>query len=155
MRTAILMGGLLAGALDITAAFVVYGLRGATPLRILQSIASGLLGADAYKGGLATAALGLLLHFIIAVVAAAVYWAASRKLGVLVQRPVASGLLYGVAVYLFMNFVVLPLSAVARRPFVLELALVIVAVHMVCVGLPIALAVRRWAPLRPPAGAAA
>src|SRR5437870_396933 len=55
----------------------------------------------------------------------------------------------GVAVYLFMNFVVLPLSAVAQRPFVLELALVILAVHMVCVGLPIALAVRRWAPLRP------
>lgn len=154
MRAAILVGGLLAGALDITAAFVVYGLRGATPLRILQSVASGLLGADAFKGGLGTAALGALLHFLIALVAAAVYYAASRKLGVLVQRAVVSGLLYGIAVYVFMNFVVLPLSAVAKRPFVLELALVILAVHMVCVGLPIALAVRRFAPLRPPAGAA-
>ena len=154
MRAAILVGGLLAGALDITAAFVVYGLRGATPLRILQSVASGLLGADAFKGGLRTAALGALLHFLIALVAAAAYYAASRKLGVLVQRAVVSGLLYGIAVYVFMNFVVLPLSAVAKRPFVLELALVILAVHMVCVGLPIALAVRRFAPLRPPAGAA-
>jgi hypothetical protein len=154
VRAAILVGGLLAGALDITAAFVVYGLRGATPLRILQSVASGLLGADAFKGGLGTAALGALLHFLIALVAAVVYYAASRKLGVLVQRAVVSGLLYGIAVYVFMNFVVLPLSAVAKRPFVLELALVILAVHMLCVGLPIALAVRRFAPLRPPAGAA-
>jgi len=94
------------------------------------------------------------LHFLIALVAAAVYYAAARKLGVLPGRPVVSGLLYGVAVYVFMNFVVLPLSAVAERPFVLELALVILAVHMVFVGLPIALAVRRWAPFRPPARAA-
>ncbi len=140
---AILGGGLLAGA---------HGLRGATPLRILQSIASGLLGAEAYEGGLGTAALGTLLHFFIALGATAVYYAASRRLAVLVQRPVASGLLYGVAVYLFMNFVVLPLSAVATRPFVLELALVILAVHMVCVGLPIALAVRRYGAALRPAG---
>jgi hypothetical protein len=143
---AILVGGLLAGGLDIGAAFVVYGFRGVTPLRILQSIASGLLGAAAFNGGLATAALGTLLHFFIALVAAGAYFAASRKLGVLVRRPVIGGLLYGVGVYLFMNHVVVPLSAVPKRPFVLGLALVILIVHMGCVGLPIALAVRRYAP---------
>src|SRR5712692_8674548 len=111
---AIVWGGLLAGGLDITAAFVIYGVRGASPVRILQSIASGLLGAAAFQGGRETAALGALLHFLIALVAAAVYYAASRKLGVLLGRPVVSGLLYGVAVYVFMNFVVLPLSAVVQ-----------------------------------------
>jgi len=141
----ILLAGLLAGVLDIGAAFAVYGLRGASPVRILQSIASGLLGVDAFKGGLATAALGALLHFFIALMAAGVYYAASQRLGFLVRQPVISGLLYGVAVYGFMNHVVVPLSAVPKRPFVLGLALVILVVHMLCVGLPIALLVRRHA----------
>jgi hypothetical protein len=141
---AVLKGGFLAGILDITAAFVVYGFRGASPVRILQSIAAGLLGADALAGGLATAGLGGLLHFIIATGWAALYFVLSRKLDVLLRRPVLSGMAYGVVVYFIMNLVVLPLSAFPERPFALDA--VIVAVHMVCVGLPIALAVRRWAP---------
>ncbi|HEY7697896.1 MAG TPA: hypothetical protein VIE88_05735, partial [Vicinamibacteria bacterium] len=108
---AVLKGGFLAGILDITAAFVVYGFRGVTPVRILQSIAAGLLGADALAGGLATAALGGLLHFIIATGWTAVYFALSRKLDVLLRRPVLSGIAYGVVVYFIMNLVVLPLSA--------------------------------------------
>jgi hypothetical protein len=144
---AILWGGLLAGVLDIGAAFAVYGLRGATPVRILQSIAAGLLGVAAFQGGLGTAALGALLHFVIAFGAAAVYYAASRKWRVLVQWPVVAGLLYGVGVYLFMNYVVVPLSAVPKRPFVLGLAAIILVVHMLFVGLPIALAVSRCARL--------
>jgi len=74
---AIVFGGLVAGVLDITAAFVIYGLRGALPVRIPQSIANGLLGAAAYKGGFATAALGAALHFFIALVATAVYYVAT------------------------------------------------------------------------------
>ena len=139
---AVLAGGLAAGTLDILAAFVVYGLRGAAPLRILQSIASGLVGADAFRGGLRTAALGLALHFVIATVAAGVYYAASGRLAILVTRPVLSGLVYGIVVYVVMNFVVLPLSAVAKRPFAPGIAAIILVVHMVCVGLPIALVVR-------------
>ncbi len=72
-------------ALDITAAFVNSGLRGVRPIRILQAIASGLLGAGSYKGGFATATLGLVLHFVIAFGATAVYYAASRKLTFLVR----------------------------------------------------------------------
>jgi hypothetical protein len=121
----------------------VYGLRGATPLRILQSVASGLLGAAAYKGGLRTAALGLVLHFFIATTAAAVYYAASRRLEVLLRRPMISGLVYGVVVYVVMNLVVVPLSAIGRRPGLSTLTVVIVVVHMLCVGLPIALVVTR------------
>lgn len=142
---AILWGGLAAGVLDLSAALVTNGLRGVTPVRLLHAIASGVLGADSYRGGARTAALGVALHFLIAFGAAAVYYAASRRLRFLVRRPVVGGLLYGVAVYLFMNLVVLPLSAipfkVSYAPAVLATGLV---VHMLCVGLPIAFAVRRF-----------
>jgi hypothetical protein len=138
---AVLQGGLLAGILDIVAAFLVYGFRGATPIRILQSIASGLLGAEAFEGGLATATLGGLLHFLIACGWAVVYYGASRRLVVLSHRPVFSGMAYGAAVYLMMNLVVVPLSAVPKRPFAFDV--VILVVHVFCVGLPIALSASR------------
>ena len=86
-------GGLIAGALDLAAAFVNSGMRGIGPLRVLRAIASGLLGADAAKGGLATAALGLVLHFFIATTATAVYYAASRKIDFLVQQAIVCGII--------------------------------------------------------------
>ena len=142
---AIAWGGLLAGVGDITFAFVVAWLGGVGPVRVLQSVAGGLMGRAAREGGLATAALGGVLHFLIALVAAAVYWLASRRLKVLVRRPVLCGLLYGAAVYLFMYFVVLPLSAIyfplSRAPSSIMLNS---AGHMLLVGLPIALAARRY-----------
>ena len=141
---AVLWGGLLAGVGDITFAFVVSGLRGVGPVRVLQSVAGGLLGASAREGGLATAALGAVLHFLIAFIWATVYWLASRKLKVLVQRPVVCGLLYGAVVYAFMYFVVLPLSAIYFQPsYAPDAVLLNAAGHMLLVGLPIALAARR------------
>ena len=141
-RRAILLGGLGAGILDITYAIVVSRLlRGTSAVTVLQSVASGLLGEGAYEGGGATAALGLFLHFVIAFTAAAVYVLASRRLPTLVRRPWLWGALYGMAVYLFMNVIVLPLSAFPHKlsypPAVLARGL---AGHIVCVGLPIALA---------------
>jgi hypothetical protein len=142
---AMLAGGLSAGVLDLTAALVLYGARGARPIRVVQAIASGLLGPRAFQGGWKTAALGVLLHFFIATTAAAVFVLASRRAPALARRPVVSGALYGVVVYAVMNFVVVPLSAVARGPFNPRLAAILVAIHVVCVGLPIALAARRYA----------
>lgn len=142
---AILWAGLTAGVLDLTAALVTNNLRGLSPTRVLQSISSGLLGAGAFQGGTTTAALGVALHFVIALGAAAVFYGASRKVGFLVRRPVVAGLLYGAAVYLFMNLVVLPLSAVPFKVSLQPSASLAVGlvVHMLCVGLPIALVVRR------------
>lgn len=142
---AILWGGLLAGILDLSAAIVTNGFRGIAPIRILQSVASGLLGAESYKGGLRTALLGTALHFVITFTAAAIYYAVSRKLTFLVRRAVVSGLIYGIAVYWFMNLIVLPLSAVPFK-ITFQPAIVVTGliVHMLCVGLPIALAVRRF-----------
>ena len=137
MGRAILFGGLAAGVGDSILALVLYRV---SLVRIYQSIASGLLGRAAFDGGLATAALGLFLHFFIATTAAAVFVGASRFLPLLVRQPAPCGLAYGVAVYFFMKYVVLPLSAVARiGPF--EPAAMIG--HALLVGLPIALLARR------------
>jgi hypothetical protein len=117
-RRALLWAGLLCGVLDITAAFAVYGLLyGVRPGRILHGIASGLLGSNAFGDGVATELLGLVCHFIIAFGAAAVYLLASRGIPFLIQHAVIAGALYGVAVYFFMNLVVVPLSAAGSRPF--------------------------------------
>jgi hypothetical protein len=140
---AILWCGLTAGALDITAACVTNYLRARmSPVRVLQSVASGLLGPGAFEGGPPVAALGLVLHFVIAFGAATLYVMASRKLRVLVEHPVVCGLLYGVAVYEFMNSVVVPLSA---APFEIPYNLVGLTVHQLCIGLPIGLITGRLA----------
>ena len=141
---AIFWGGLLCAVLDIGYAFALYGYLGVPPVRLLQGIASGLMGRSAFLGGLKTAALGLFLHFVISYGAATVYYFASRKLHFMVRDAIRAGLLYGVAVYLFMNFVVIPLSAIGHRPIHLGTFVVNFFEHMLLVGLPIALAVRRF-----------
>lgn len=138
----ILIGGLIAGILDISYACIYsYVMRGTSPVRILQSVASGALGASAFTSGNKTAALGLVFHFMIAIIAAAVYYLASRQLRFLVTQAVICGILYGVCVYLVMNFVVVPLSA---APFKLPFAWPGLLIHMFGIGLPISLVVRRY-----------
>jgi hypothetical protein len=143
---AIFWGGLIAGTLDLTAACITAWLRaGVTPVRVMQSISSGLFGAASYSRGAKTAALGVVLHFLIATTATAVFYFASRKLRFLVERPVAWGLVYGVIVYAFMNFVVLPLSAFPQRtPPRLSGRIIGLLIIMFCIGLPIATIVRRF-----------
>jgi hypothetical protein len=136
---AIAAGGLLAGALDLTQALTLFGAR--VPL----SIAAGLLGRAAFRGGVGTYALGVLLHFCIAFSAAAVYYVASRRLAFLKEHPLVCGLFYGGAVEEVMNLIVLPLSALhARGPYTLQDLILGLLVHMVVVGLPISFSVRRW-----------
>lgn len=142
----IFVAGFIAGVLDLTAACVYSWLRaGVSPVRVFHSVASGLLGATAFTGGAMTAALGIVLHFFIATSWATVYYLASRKLSFLVNQPIPAGLIYGVVVYLFMNFVVLPLSAVARRPVPISARIIGCLIIMFCIGLPIALIVRKFA----------
>jgi hypothetical protein len=139
----IFRGGLIAGVLDATDGVIAYGTQGLNPIQVLQYIASGALGKSAFGGGLATAALGAAFHFSIAWVAAVVFVLASRRLQVLKTHAVIAGLLYGAAVYFFMNYLVLPLSAVAPSVFHLGLFLNGVIGHAAFVGLPISLFARR------------
>lgn len=113
-------------------------------MRILQSVASGLLGAPAFEGGVPTAMLGLVLHFFIAFSAAAIFYLASKSIPFLTRHPVVSGLFYGFLIYAVMNLLVLPLSAYPRKvSFPLLVLVTGLLVHMFFIGLPISLAVRR------------
>ena len=143
---AIVWGGLIAGTLDILSAFISLSMRGVSPERVLQGIASGLLGRSSFNGGWKTAALGLICHFAIAFGAAAAYYAVSRRMRVLVQKAVVCGLLYGILVYLVTNFIIVPLSKIGMRPVgPLSGVALSLGILMVCVGLPIALMTRRFA----------
>ena len=136
---AIVAGGLTAALLDILYAFAAFGPRGVGPVRVLQSVASGLLGKASYQGGLATAALGGLLHAAIALVMAAVYVTASRPLPALNKHPWLWGPAYGIGCYIVMNYGVLALRFGPRPTPPLDLLLGGLAIHMFGVGLPIAL----------------
>jgi len=141
----ILWGGLIAGTMDITAAILTYKIRNnVPPARILQSVASGLLGKDAYTGGASTVALGLFLHFVIAFGATAAFYLASQKIPWLIQHAVIAGILYGMFVQQFMQQVVLPLSAFHKPPFNFTALIIGLITHIVCVGLPIALSVKKF-----------
>jgi hypothetical protein len=137
---AIAAGGLIAGMLDLGQALVLFGAR------IPLAIAAGLLGPQAFRGGAATYVLGVLLHFLIALSAAAIYFAASRKLQFLTGYPLVCGLFFGAAVDLVMRLIVLPLSALhASGPYQYRDLVQGLAMHMVVVGLPISFSVRRFA----------
>jgi len=142
---AIFLGGFLAGVGDITQAFIGFGLLGAKPFRILQSIAGGIFGRRTFEMGWTSASIGLACHFTIALTAAIVFYVASRKLRFMTERPVIFGLLYGEMVFLFMYFVVLPLSAVGFPKFNIATYITGPIGHPLLVGLPIALCVRRFA----------
>jgi len=136
---AILVGGLLAGALDLASAFITFGAR------VPRVIAAGLLGRTALQGGAGTYALGIFLQFFIATSAAALYYAASKRLAFLKEHPLVCGLFYGIAIFLVMNLIVVPLSALhGRGPFQLAGLIQGLLVHMFLIGLPISLSVRHF-----------
>ncbi len=144
---AILVGGLLAGVGDISQAFLVFGhyYPAATPFRILQGISRGFFGPHAREMGWTSAIIGLCVHFFIATTAAAIYYAASRKMRFLISHWVICGLLFGECVFLFMYFVVMPLSKVGWPHFDTATYITGPFGHTFLVGLPIAWAVQRFA----------
>ena len=141
---AVLIGGGIAATFDIVYAILRNGQFGKSPLWVLQSVASGWLGEGAFTSGVPGGVLGLASHYGILFVAATIFYVASKRVGVLKSQALASGAIFGVLVYLFMNFVLLPLSAF---PFTLSYPplrlLEGFASHAAFVGIPIALAIRR------------
>jgi hypothetical protein len=152
----ILCAGALVGVLDITAACINLGVAyGFGPLRVLKGVAAGLLGRSAIEGGFATAALGLAMHFTMALTVTAIFYALSRRLP-LPQKlagVVAVGLLYGVAVFAVNNFATAPFLSWVRSLYLHTPILFKppmgwwqLVIHLFCVGLPIALVMHRYAP---------
>ena len=141
---------LLVGTLDISDAFIFYGLRGTSPIKILQGIASGVLGRAAFGMGARSALLGLFFHYFIAFSATTVFLLAARKLP-LAQHPWLYGTLFGVALYIVMNYIVLPLSKIGLRPTPPLIPLINgVAVLVFCIGIPLAFIARRFVPQQIP-----
>ncbi len=106
--------------------------------RLLQFVASGALGPSAFEGGIGTAIAGLALHFVVAGIWAAIYFTLADRWPLLGALPVLSGALYGVAIHVLMSRIVVPLSRAAKRPFSWKAWFTQLAIHIVCVGIPIA-----------------
>jgi hypothetical protein len=143
---AIASAGLIVGVLDILSAFVIWWQRGVALQRGLQGIASGLLGAKSYEGGMATAVLGLVIHFFIALVVVSILYVASRKMRFLTTQPVVSGILYGIGVYLVMYWIVLP-SVFPTFRHRLSNELIELAIHICLIGLPTAFLLHHYSEL--------
>lgn len=117
---AVLLGGLAAGALDILYAFIVYGplSYGLSPQQVLQSVAGGWIGREgSMAGGWNTALLGLGTHFGIALLMALAYVLVAAGAKALTSRAVLWGFLYGLGLYVLMNYIAVPLSAAASGHF--------------------------------------
>jgi hypothetical protein len=140
----VLAGGLVAATLDILYACGFWALKSGVPAqRILQGVAAGLLGDASFEGGWGTAALGLLLHYLIATSMAVAYFLVARRWRTLVERPVFYGAAYGLMLYVLMNYVVVPLSAAGSGSRDLLWIGLTIAVHAFFIGVPIALFTRR------------
>lgn len=147
---AVLVGGFVAGLLDIIFAISFAGYNGVPPVRLLQTVASGLFGNAAFAGGIPMAALGLALHFAMSFLWAGIFLLVARRVSFLVSRAVLSGILFGVVVFFTMRLVVLPLSAFPRPVTFTPLATVLdLLSHTFLFGVPIALAARRAVSRRP------
>ena len=144
MVWALLVGGSIAGALDILFAISFAAYNGTGPVELLQTVASGALGEAAFTGGVSAAALGLVLHFLLSYGWAGAFLLAAARMPALVRRPMVSGIVFGIAVFLLMRLVVLPLSAFPFPVKFRQLASILdLLSHMFFFGVPIALAARR------------
>ncbi|HEX6495699.1 MAG TPA: hypothetical protein VF018_09460 [Acidobacteriaceae bacterium] len=136
---AILATTVVCGILDATAASIQAATLGTPPRRVFQGVASGLLGPRAFEAGTSTAILGLALHFLIAMIISTIYVLAAQRLPFLLDHALLAGALYGIAVYVVMFYIVLPLSRRPKRPFNLKFALTQLAIHIFIIGWSIAL----------------
>lgn len=144
MIRGILAGAAIVGTLDIVEVIIFYAFRGVQPIRVLQGVAAGLLGRDAFRGGWPVALLGLTLHFTIAFAVVAIYHVASARLPLLTRHPLIIGAAYGLAVFAVMRYVVVPMSAAGGGSNRSWPTLVnVLFAHIACVGIPTALTARR------------
>lgn len=141
----ILFAGFVAGTMDITAAIIHFYIRTQKgPTRLLQFVASGVFGQDAFAGGTTMAMLGLFFHFIVAFIFTIIFFIIYPKIKLLSKNWVVAGIVYGAIVWVIMNRIVLPLSNTPKGPFNLTQAAIGMGILMVCIGLPISFFVSRY-----------
>jgi uncharacterized membrane protein YagU involved in acid resistance len=136
----ILTGGLLSGAIDLTYACTYHGIVShVPPVRIFQSIGSGFFGKASFEMGATSATAGVLAHFGILIIAASIFNFARRRFAYLREHAYVSGMVFGVGIWLTMNYVVLPLSAAPHFKSNLQGTLSDFAVHVLLLGPAISL----------------
>jgi len=145
----ILVAGLLAGFLDgMDAVVYIAWMSGRSAVRVFQFIASGALGVKSFDGGVATPLLGVCFHFVIAISAAAVFYGLSLWLPTVLRRPLLWGPVYGVGVFVFMHYIVVPMSAAPKQPPLTRAALAnLLFSHIFFVGIPITWVTKRFSRL--------
>lgn len=133
-------GGLLAGAIDLVYACTYHGIVShVPPMRIFQSIGSGLFGKASFEMGATSAAVGFVAHFVILIAAAGIFNVARQRFAYLREHAYASGMIFGVGIWLTMNYIVLPLSAAPHFKSNLQGTLSDFAVHVLLLGPAISL----------------
>ncbi len=155
---AVLLTGLAAGTLDISDSLLFNAFRGVTPASVFRYIASGLVGIQAaVRGGDAVVALGVAIHFAIALFWTAVYYQLSRRWPAMLRQPFLWGPVFGALLYPVMTYLVLPLTRVPHPAGVATVANRVngLLALVICIGLPVALLLRRYAPVEPRAARAA
>jgi uncharacterized membrane protein YagU involved in acid resistance len=134
---AVLTTGLIAGTLDIIAACIsAYIQRGSSPERLLQFVASGLFGEDAFTGGITMAIVGLVMHFMIATSWSLLFYLLYPRLALLRKNKILVGIIYGAFVWVMMNRVILPVTAIPKSPFNPVSALIGMVILMLMIGMP-------------------
>jgi hypothetical protein len=133
----ILVGGFVAGLLDMISAYISFGRY--MPI----GIAGALVGPAARHLSAGQYILGLAIHYLIAFSAATAYCLASRKLPFLRDNFFVCGIFFGIGFFLFMQLVVLPLSAYhATGPYTYRGLVQGLLAHIFLIGLPISTSLR-------------
>lgn len=141
----IFLAGFVAGTLDLLTALTVYAwiLKKATAIQILQGIASGIFGRDAFTGGWPMAVCGIVFHYFIAFGFTIAYFLVFPYVPFLRRQKIVSGILYGLFAWIFMNLLVLPLSNAHTSKFSWSAALTGAVILMLMIGIPISLIIHK------------
>lgn len=142
----IVVGGLLIGILDTIIYHLIISslMRGYPLINVYQYVASGALGSAAFEGGITTALLGLFFHFVVAFAVAAVFIVSADRLPFLRRNAILGSLVYGFGVYIVMTMIVVPLSGTPELPAPTVPDMIVdILDHVLVVGLPLGLLVRR------------
>jgi hypothetical protein len=141
----IVLGWLAVGVLDAIAASTNAAVRGVSPVRVWQYVASSLAGNDSFERGATTVVIGLLIHFGVALGVAVGFYLIARLFPFVIRHAVVSGIVYGIIVYFAMQYIFVPLTMVRQGAFSWSGLITGVLIHIFFVGLPPALITRRFA----------
>lgn len=142
----IFAGGLIAGTLDLSAALINYYLStGKDPTAVLRFIASGALGSYAFEGSkVAIAAAGTAFHYFIAFSFTILFYILCRRFPVILRKPLLAGSVYGILIWLIMQFIVLPLSLTPHLPLDADRVIKGILFLVTCIGIPLAFLFRKY-----------